>query len=79
MLLPRFGLTGFSVQLVDFPLLEAYGLFFHYVYGKTNHKLPDDKLKIYRYPPGALKSGSGQDEKLIINFMWPQSKGKAAS
>ena len=27
----------------------------------------------YKYPPTTLKCGSGQDEKLMINFMWPNN------
>ena len=60
-----------SMHTVDFfLLLEAYGLFFHYVYGKTNHKLCD-LVYATNKPARCIESGSGQDEKLIINFMWP--------
>ena len=55
-------------NLVDFLLLEAYELFFHYIYGKQTINFPiSSMLEInYKYPPTALKSGSGPDEQLII-------------
>ena len=57
------GLLSGMHNLVDFLLLKAYGLFFHYVHGKTNYKLPiSSMLEIYYTT--VLKSGSDQDEKL---------------
>ena len=54
------GLLSSMHNPVDFLLLEAYGLFFHYSYGKTNHKLSiSSMLEINKY----------QDEKPLLHLL----------